>query len=196
MIPTCWQKSVSLTVLLHWSLGKVIHNPRQWGIQKAVNTKFVDSFGALTLSGQLSCTHPLPSKHCCSHNTGKLSEEMPRFMSAPDRWTLCFHTTSWFRHHSGPIMQMHSSLYRFFLYVKAIQAGLHDWFLDNFSGYPLSLLPLTLHNLPFFVLPPLLFQFEGSIDQQRAKRWAGCNVVRRCPWGKGGKIREWSCPYM
>lgn len=120
MIPTCWQKSISLTVLLHWSPGKVIHNPQQWGIQKAVNTKFIDSFGALALSGQLSCTHPLPSKHCCSRNTGKLSEEMPRVASEPDRWTLrLIHT--WLRCHSGPLMQMYSSLYHFFLYGKAFK---------------------------------------------------------------------------
>lgn len=72
--------------------GEVIHNPQQWESQKAVNTKFTDSFGAPTLGGQLTCTYPLPSEHCCSHKAGKLggklSEELPRVMSAPDRRTL------------------------------------------------------------------------------------------------------------
>lgn len=69
--------------------GEVVHNPQQWVSQKAVNMKFIESFGAPIPSGQPSCTYPLPSKHCYSHITGKLSgklsEELPRVMSAPDR---------------------------------------------------------------------------------------------------------------
>lgn len=150
------KQALSLTVLLHWSLGKVIHNPQQQGIQKAVNTKFIDSFGALTLSGQLSCTHPLPSKHCCSHNTGKRSEEMPRFMSAPDRWALhLIRTALWFGCHSAPLMQNPCTLSSYMGKQFKIACLIGSWitFLDICSLFS---------HLHYTTFPPLSFLFFCS----------------------------------
>lgn len=82
-----------------------------------------------------------------------------------------------------------SSLYRFFLYGKAIQASLHNRFLDHFSGYPLFLLPLIAYNPSFFLSCPTLKEL-GIYRPAKGREAGWLQCGQKMPMGREGRPED------